>query len=520
MADTKKRNKPVIALVLILILLAAAFGGWKYWQYYTAKKADEAEYLENRRDMAVEKLRKEAESMAGRGLPGFSVADSSELLDVEPGKTVRYVFSDASGVETAEGELICYKKSSFNDGWTMFEPGEIKGLLSRRFLLQSDMELLVDGSPEDGVSAIAAQPADTAELPADGDKKSFAEGSDLKYYDIQGLFREEQCFVRLSDGSTFSPSQAGSEPEWFSRDMVMGDVLYYHPQADPELAKVIRASFSETLVRRLDTDLIKVRDLKIQGPVMTDYYHMGMYVESDLDNSKAQNKASDKYTALIGLVLGADGVWRTEYEAERTDADEALPEYLNSAQLTDEPVFQIPKPVAKQSPYYIKVNRLQNCVTIYGLDADGGYSVPVKAMVCSTGREGHETPMGNFAVQDFKAKWCYMVDGSYGQYATGFRSGGYLFHSICYTAKEHDAMMVDEYNLLGNYASLGCVRLQTADAKWIFDNCPVGTGVTVYEDENPGPLGKPGKVVAEITEEMNNGWDPTDPADGNPWRSE
>jgi hypothetical protein len=247
---------------------------------------------------------------------------------------------------------------------------------------------------------------------------------------------------------------------------------------------------------------------------------MGMYVEASLDNSAAPSKASDEYKALVSLTLGADGVWYTADEKDLSDDADPLPEYLNSAQLSEEPVFQIPKPVAKQSPYYIKVNRLQNCVTIYGLDSSGGYSVPVKAMICSTGREGHETPMGDFAVQNFKAKWCYMVDGSYGQYATGFRSGGYLFHSICYTAKEHDAMMVDEYNLLGNYASLGCVRLQTADAKWIFDNCPVGTGVTVYEDENPGPLGKPGKVVAEITEEMNNGWDPTDPADGNPWRAE
>ncbi len=518
MSDTKKSNKPVITLVLIIALLAAAFGGWKYWKYYTAKKADEAEYLENRWDMAVERLRKEAESKAGRGLPGFSVADSVELLDVEPGKTVRYVFSDAFGLETAEGELICYKKSTFNDDWTMFEPGELKGLLSQRFLLQNDMELLVDREPEDGISAESAKAESPSALPAGDGGQSFAGEYDLKYYDIQELFREDQCLVRLSDGSTFSSSQAGAEPEWFSRDVALGDALYYHPAVDPELAKVIRASFSEALVRRLDTDRIKVKALQIQGPVMTDYYHMGMYVEAALDNSAAQTKGPEEYKALAELTLGADGVWYTADEKDLSDGSEPLPEYLNSAQLTDEPIFEIPKPAAKQSPYYIRVNRLQNCVTIYGLDSNGGYSVPVKAMVCSTGREGHATPLGDFAVQDFKAKWCFMIDGSYGQYATGFRSGGYLFHSICYTAKSHDAMMVDEYNLLGNYASLGCVRLQTADAKWIFDNCPVGTGVTVYEDEEPGPLGKPGKMIEEITEEMNNGWDPTDPAEGNPWR--
>ena len=138
-------------------------------------------------------------------------------------------------------------------------------------------------------------------------------------------------------------------------------------------------------------------------------------------------------------------------------------------------------------------------------------------MICSTGRAGHETPVGDFAVMSFKAPWCYMIDGSYGQYATGFLEGGYLFHTICYTAKDKSKMMRDEYNMLGDFASAGCVRLQTADAKWIFDNCEVGTGVTVYDGEDAGPLGKPEKAVPEITDENDNGWDPTDPDPDNPW---
>lgn len=65
---------------------------------------------------------------------------------------------------------------------------------------------------------------------------------------------------------------------------------------------------------------------------------------------------------------------------------------------------------------------------------------------------------------------------------------------------------------------MGCVRLQVADAKWIYDNCPGGTQVTIYEDwDSPGPLGKPEKLVDEITPETHNGWEPTDPAEGNPW---
>ena len=168
-------------------------------------------------------------------------------------------------------------------------------------------------------------------------------------------------------------------------------------------------------------------------------------------------------------------------------------------------------------PYYIMVNRAQSTVTVYGLDEEGHYTVPVKAMVCSTGRKGHATPTGTFTIGG-RWTWVHMLDNSYGQYCTQIR-GNILFHSVCYTKKSPSTLMAEEYNGLGAPASLGCVRLQTADAKWIYDNCARGTKVTVYDDaDNPGPLGKPEKLVPHISDDMANGWDPTDPREENPWR--
>lgn len=168
-------------------------------------------------------------------------------------------------------------------------------------------------------------------------------------------------------------------------------------------------------------------------------------------------------------------------------------------------------------PYYIMVNRAQNTVTVYGLDEDGCYTVPVKAMVCSVGREGHATPTGTFSIGG-KWTWVHMLDGSYGQYVSQI-SGNILFHSVCYTKRDPSTLMTFEYNALGERASLGCVRLQSGDAKWIYDNCGRGTKVTVYDGKDPGPLGKPSRTVDFITEAMDNGWDPTDPREGNPWRT-
>ena len=167
-------------------------------------------------------------------------------------------------------------------------------------------------------------------------------------------------------------------------------------------------------------------------------------------------------------------------------------------------------------PYYIMVNRAQCTVTVYTLDANGYYTVPVKAMICSVGRQGAETPLGTWPL-GWKSTWTYMVDGSYGQYTSQI-IGGILFHSVCYYWNDPSALMTEEYNGLGAPASLGCVRLQTVDAKWIFDHCAQGTYVTIYDGTDPGALGKPSRLVDYIPlDHPARGWDPTDPRAENPW---
>lgn len=167
------------------------------------------------------------------------------------------------------------------------------------------------------------------------------------------------------------------------------------------------------------------------------------------------------------------------------------------------------------SPYYIVVNRSTNVVTVYAMGHDGNYTVPVRAFVCSTGKAGSETPEGSFMLTGYKAEWIRMVDGSYGQYCTQIK-GNYLFHSVCYTEPKSSKLITEEYNDLGKSVSLGCVRLQAGDSKWIFDNCGWGTWVTVT-DIHDDPI-KPEKYIDEITADFPQSWDPTDPAMKNPWR--
>ena len=164
-------------------------------------------------------------------------------------------------------------------------------------------------------------------------------------------------------------------------------------------------------------------------------------------------------------------------------------------------------------PYYIKINRMQNCITVYTPDENGEYTIPYKAMVCSTGLY-NATPSGTYQIST-KYRWRELYGGVYGQYATRIH-GAILFHSVPYYTKSNDNLCTDKYNKLGQQASMGCVRLTTEDAKWIADNCPSGTSVEIYDDEDPGPLGKPEAVKIDA-DDVNRGWDPTDPDENNPW---
>lgn len=171
--------------------------------------------------------------------------------------------------------------------------------------------------------------------------------------------------------------------------------------------------------------------------------------------------------------------------------------------------------VGNVSPVYtIYVNRTQNCITVMEQMADGTSQV-ARVMVCSCGTVGHETPEGTFYTSDYY-DWRLLVDGSYGRYAVRFNKH-ILFHSVPYVQTSPDTLEWDQYNLLGENASLGCVRLAVSDVKWIHDNCGRGTKVVVYSgDEIVGGVTKP--AASKIPEDSPyRGWDPTDLTAGNPW---
>lgn len=202
-----------------------------------------------------------------------------------------------------------------------------------------------------------------------------------------------------------------------------------------------------------------------------------------------------------------------EVQEEVTPEEEE--EYLKYLEEEEEKEEDKEEEETSNLPYYIKVNYKAQTVTVYGKDANGEYTVPVTAFVCSTGTD---TPTSGVYPLKAKYRWINLKGNVYGQYSSRI-VGSILFHSVYYYEKFNPSTLCyTGYDRLGTKASAGCVRLNVASAKWIYDNCPVGTNVEFYASSNPGPLGKPSSQKISSNLECR-GWDPTDPDPKNPWNT-
>lgn len=131
---------------------------------------------------------------------------------------------------------------------------------------------------------------------------------------------------------------------------------------------------------------------------------------------------------------------------------------------------------------------------------------PVKAFVCSTAKNGVSTPLGTYSIRD-KLYWHELMGPSWGQYCSHVTSD-ILFHSVPNTQYNNPySLETWEYNKLGSPASAGCIRLSVKHAKWLFDNVPIGTPVTISDS-----VPKPTNIQIEWPPKQasNLYYDPTD----------
>lgn len=129
-------------------------------------------------------------------------------------------------------------------------------------------------------------------------------------------------------------------------------------------------------------------------------------------------------------------------------------------------------------PAMIVVCRKSNLCAVY--DANNQL---IRAFAVSTGKPGHETPLGVHKIYQHTDKGGYhpMVDGTYGRWCMRFKEGGYMFHSVCYAYNGAPEPIAQEVADIGTSVSRGCVRLNVADAEWLYNATPNGCLVVVAD---------------------------------------
>ena len=122
------------------------------------------------------------------------------------------------------------------------------------------------------------------------------------------------------------------------------------------------------------------------------------------------------------------------------------------------------------SSYEIHVSLADQNVTIYQ------NGKPIRKMICSTGKPETPTRPGDFRTT-VKKDYIWYNDHSVGVYYATRTSGNQGIHSSVFD--QFGDRIEKEFAKLGEPVTGGCVRVKFLDAKWIYENIPMGSRVVI-----------------------------------------
>lgn len=146
-----------------------------------------------------------------------------------------------------------------------------------------------------------------------------------------------------------------------------------------------------------------------------------------------------------------------------------------------------PEDETSETGILLLVNKQAQVVTAYIQDANGAYTIPLRHMICSSGRVYDRTKNGSYTLKERRGEWYRYPSGVYIRYPSIYRDG-YYFHSPLYNAKK--GIMSGTVGKLGTRQSLGCIRLKVNDAEWVYKHCPEGTRVYICDGKKRESLKK------------------------------
>ena len=142
----------------------------------------------------------------------------------------------------------------------------------------------------------------------------------------------------------------------------------------------------------------------------------------------------------------------------------------------------IPTPPSPDT-YKLVINLYYQFITVFEKDSDGGFTIPVRYILCSTGKPSTPTPVGEFEIGSIKGRFVQFEGTDYfAQYWTQLSGTSYL-HSILYSRADAYYYKEGSFKKLGSKASSGCIRMPVPDARWIWYHIAPGTKAVVIEGE-------------------------------------
>ncbi|MBQ3420345.1 MAG: L,D-transpeptidase, partial [Romboutsia sp.] len=125
------------------------------------------------------------------------------------------------------------------------------------------------------------------------------------------------------------------------------------------------------------------------------------------------------------------------------------------------------------SKYMLVTNLKSRNTFVFEKDNNNAKWVQLYKYKSTVGKLATPTITGTFYITGRKPY--FGTDEYRVKYATRIR-GAYYYHSILYDSK--GIRVID--SRLGQALSHGCIRLDTANAKWIYENIPDGTTVFIH----------------------------------------
>ena len=233
------------------------------------------------------------------------------------------------------------------------------------------------------------------------------------------------------------------------------------------------------------------------------------YVEGDV---KAYNSKLDDYLASLGTTLEeAQKQAEDNRKAEKAILDEiknkekqwddlAPTTHMSFEELIgDNGIYEYPEAFPTPDTYKIIVDLKYQVVMVYAKDKKGKYTVPVRYMLCSSGADKTQSPVGTFEMKDYRVRFArFNNTDNFGQYWS-LITGRIYFHSVLYTSKNASDYVSSTWNNLGKNVSHGCIRLTVPDARFIYYNMAPGTVVEIRKGSSSD------KETKEIREKLLEG---------------